>query len=112
MSVEKDRIAKELIEWQLETEPATSAVYRFISDNEDSPDEPLKLLHVNDETMETGRVSAFLFAGTEEAPFFTAIAVITPNEMKRVEAGEIALPDGWDLSRAKKFERGIEQRAA
>jgi len=112
MSVDRDVVVKDLVDWYFEVDPATSMVYMFVSENEDSPEEPLKLLQVNDETMETGRVDAFLFAGTEETPFFTAIALVTPDEMKRIEAGEIALPEGWELSRAEKFERGVEQRAA
>ncbi len=112
MSANKDKIAKDLVDWYFEVDPTTSAVYRFISENEDSPEEPLKLLKVDDETLETGQVDAFLFPGTTEAPYDTAIAIVTPAEMVRIEAGEIALPREWNLSKAIKYEREGQLRAA
>ena len=112
MLCDKDRIAQELIDWHFKVEPETSVVYRFLSVNEDSPEEPVKLLEVNDETPETGRVDAFRFSPNDEVPYPTVIAVVTRREMKQIESGAMKLPLGWDLSKAQIHSRPRRQRAA
>lgn len=111
MLCDKDKVADELIDWHFRVEPGTIAVYRIISPNEASPDEPIKLLEVNEETPETGRVDAFVFGPTSDIPCSTVIAMVTDKEMQLIEEGKIVLPEGWDLSRSRKYSRQSEQRA-
>ena len=105
MQCDKDKVADELIDWHFRVEQGTLIVYRFLSPDEDSPDEPIKLIEVNEETPETGRLDAFMFGPTDDTPCSTVVAMVTANEMKQIRAGKIKLPDGWDLARAREYLR-------
>lgn len=100
----KDQLAKELIEAHFELEEGISIVYRMLSAHEDAPDEPIKLLEVNDNTVPTARVEAFLFSGNAEFPA-TVIAEVTPAEFEQIKSGLIPLPTGWSLENAQVFKR-------
>ena len=93
----KDEIAQKLIDWHFEVEPEITEVYRFISPNEDNNSEPIKLLEVSEATFMVGRVIPFGFGATEEFPYRTVIATITPAEMEQVRRQEIPMPEGWSL---------------
>jgi hypothetical protein len=43
----KDAAARRLIEWHFSVEPELREVYRIVTDNEESRDEPIRLLEVN-----------------------------------------------------------------
>lgn len=101
----KDKVADELVRWHFDVEPGTVEVYRIISPEEASPKEPIKLLEVNENTLETGRVDAFIFGPTVDTPYSTITAMVTGNEMQLIKAGQIELPTGWDLSKAKTYTR-------
>jgi hypothetical protein len=101
----KDEVAKRLIDWHFRIEPEITAIYRIISPNEDAAGEPIKLLEVNEATVETGRVQAFAFGPAEDICFPSAVAEVTPAEMLRIRRGEIRLPQGWSLDTAEEFLR-------
>ena len=96
----KDEIAKKLIDWHFEVEPEITEVYRFIAPNEEVAREPIKLLEVSDATFSVGRIMPFGFGPTDEFPYNTVIATITPEEMEQVRRQEIPLPEGWNLGDA------------
>ena len=99
----KDEIAKKLIDWHFEVEPEITEVYRFIAADEDNELEPIKLLEVTEATMTVGSVMPFGFGATEEIPYRSVVATITPEEMQQIKSLEIPLPSGWDLETAKKI---------
>jgi hypothetical protein len=101
----KDDVARELVAAHFEVEPALSRVYRIRSEREDDPREPIKLLEVNANTVSTGSVEPFAFAATETTPTATVIAEITPEELRQLEEGKLALPRGWSLEGAETFDR-------
>jgi hypothetical protein len=101
---DKDRIAEELIDWHFQVEPGLVRVYRVIADNEDAPEEPIKLLEVNTHTVSTGEFSAFGFAPTKDVPFPTVIAEVTPDELEALRR-KGAIPEGWDLRTARTYDR-------
>ena len=105
MGCNKDKVAEELINWHFRIEPETKVVYRIISPNEESDEELIKLLEVNEATPETGRVDAFVFGPTADVPCSTMTAAVSGREMKLIEAGKIKLPDGWDLAKSRKHLR-------
>jgi hypothetical protein len=105
MALTKDEAARELAEWHFGVEPDLQKVIRIVSDNEDEPDEPIKLLEVNAATVATGSVEPYAFAPSPSVPFPTVIAEITPDEYERVRQNEIRLPAGWSLARTQLFER-------
>ena len=105
MTNAKDEAVRELAEWHFSVEPDLKRVIRIVADNEDAPDEPIKLLEVNAATVATGNVEPYGFAPSASVPFPTMIAEVTPEEYERVERNEIKLPAGWSLSKAQRFDR-------
>ena len=108
MDQSKDDVARNLIHCHFRIEPDLSLIYRVRSEREDDPDEPIKLIEVNDYTLATGMVDAFRFARTKEFPFPTVIAEITPGEHQQLRAGKLPLPRGWSLDGADVYERPQE----
>lgn len=103
--VNKDQAARELVEHHFALEPGLNVVYRIVSDNEESPAEPIKLLEINAATIATGSVEVFGFGPSRDLPFSVEIAEITPDEFEQFRNDPLALPIGWDLARAEVFER-------
>jgi len=101
----KDTAARRLIEWHFTVEPELREVYRIVMDNEESRDEPIRLLEVNAATISTGSVEPFAFSPTEEIPFRTVNAEVTPEELESLRRHPETLPEGWNLSRAERFVR-------
>lgn len=111
MLYNKNKTAFELIECHFNIEPGTVAIYRFISPEELTDEEPIKLLAVNLDTPETGQVDVITTQPTINTPFTTMMAFVTQDEMLRIESGEIELPEGWDLSTARKHPRPLKRRS-
>lgn len=111
MPTKKDEIAEKLIGWHFEVEPEITEVYRFIAPNEESDSEPIKLLEVTEATMTIGSVMPFGFGATEEFPYRSVIATITPEEMQQVKSLEIPLPIGWNLETARRVTTPIKTGA-
>jgi len=101
----KDNVAKELVEAHFNVEPHLVVVWRLVSANEASATEPIKLLEVNVATVATGSVTPFAFSPTQDVPFPTVVAEVTPEEFEAVKKDPSKLPAGWDLEHAIKFER-------
>ena len=109
----KDEAAQTLIEWHFEVEPETIEIYRIISaDSEEAQDEPIKLLEVNEATMETGRVEAYAFGPAGDIPYPSVVALVTPEEMRDVREHRIDLPRGWDLESAHRYTQRRESHGA
>lgn len=68
-------------------------------------DKKIRLIEVNRNGFPTGRIEAFYFAPSEEVPFKTYLADITPEEWQQVINGEIPLPEGWSLEDSREFLR-------
>jgi hypothetical protein len=101
----KDAAARRLIEWHFTVEPELCEVYRILMENEGSREEPIRLLEVNAATVPTGSVEPFAFSPTQEIPFRTVIAEITPEELDSLRLHPETLPEGWSFSRAERFVR-------
>jgi hypothetical protein len=71
----------------------------------EDPQDPIKLLEVNANTVPTGSVEPFSFSPTADVPFITEIAEITPEEFQRIKQHELALPPGWSLEDAEDRQR-------
>jgi len=97
----KEEVIPGLMEWHFQVDPGMVKVYRFLSPNEDDPKEPIKFLEVSPGTPSSGSVMAFGFGPTEEFPYRTVLATVTPEEMEQIERGEIPLPTGWDLAQVQ-----------
>ena len=82
----KDAAASRLIQWHVSVEPELREVYRIVLDDEGSQEGPIRLLEVNAATVPTGSIEPFGFSPTEEIPFRTVIAEITPEERQGFRA--------------------------
>ncbi|HFE44210.1 MAG TPA: hypothetical protein ENJ18_01785 [Nannocystis exedens] len=100
----KDEIARRLIRWHFEVEPGLNVVHRILSENEDDPAEPIKLLEINTATVATGSFEAYRFAPTRDVPYPTLIAEVTPDELEQLRA-EGRIPESWNLERAQTHRR-------
>ncbi|HET6387125.1 MAG TPA: hypothetical protein VFJ58_27370 [Armatimonadota bacterium] len=107
----KDEAVKELVRWHLQVDPKTQMIYRFVTENEEQPEEPIKLLEIKDAALETGRVDAFGFGPAEDFPYGSVVAQVTPSELERIKKGEMRLPEGWNLKTAEVFLNSDNGRA-
>ncbi len=101
----KDEAARRLVEWHFEVEPDLQEAYRIIADDEDASSEPIKLIEVNAATVPTGSIELFGFAPTDEIPFPTLIAEVTPEEFRRFRSQPETWPEGWNLKTAQQYVR-------
>ena len=100
MLAQKKEVALALAQLHHEIDPGVRPVYRLLSPGkmENDPNEPLKLLEVNEATIPTGILPLSFPPQPEEGlPFPTIILEITPEEFAKVETQEWKLPKGWKL---------------
>ena len=103
----KDEAARRLIDWHFSIEPEILKVYRFISPEEESPEEPIKLIEISTATFPTGRIDLFGFGPAGDVPYSMVIATVTPEEWDQVKTGTIPLPNNWDLKTAKAYSPSV-----
>jgi len=98
--------AVELINWHFEIEPDVTDIY-FVNADSDA-NAPIILLEVSRSTLATGSVEPFSFGSSEEIPFTTVIAEVTPSEFAALSENPALLPKGWSLEKAERFTRPAE----
>jgi hypothetical protein len=103
----KDDVAADLIRAHFALEPFLTEVWRIVGDSESVPDEPIKLLEVNAATVVTGSVIPFAFTPTQDVPYSTIIAEVTPSQFDLLQREPWRLPEGWRFERAQRFERSM-----
>ena len=81
---EMRELAIKLAKSNVEAEPEVERVLWFYNKDE------LRLVEVLSDTVESDRVMAFRFGPDVDSPVPTAIALVRPEEVKK-----IPLPDGW-----------------
>jgi hypothetical protein len=102
---DKDEVARNLIEWHFQMEPEICKIFRILAEQEDGEDEPIKLLEVNPESTETGRIDSFQFDPAGDITYPSVVAEVTPREFQLIELDLLALPEGWSLERAEEHRR-------
>ena len=102
--MDKCEFAKNLAFRRSEIEPDMVEVWRVIGDNEDNPDEPVKLLKVNEETFISKKVNPFV-SGRRDRPFRTSVAEVSPQQLQSIKDGQTPLPKGWTLNLERVFSR-------
>jgi hypothetical protein len=103
---DKDRAARELVEWHYQIEPGLELVYRVLSDDEDNPKEPIKLVEINSTAVGTGSFEAFAFAPSADVPYTTVIAELTREQLQMLRSSG-AIPPGWNLDNAIEIRRPV-----
>jgi hypothetical protein len=97
-------VADQLAQTHYAVEPGISHIFRVViaGSGEDAPDEPIKLLEVNEDTLPYGvRPVYFRPHPSSGIVYPSAIIEITPAEFERLTRGDadIRLPDGWNIDR-------------
>ena len=98
--VSDDRYADELVHAHFELEPGITKIVRLVSNNEGHPNEPLKLLEVNTETLALGIRPVWFPARTEGNQWYPPVAIIeiTPEEFENVKANPGLIPNNWQMT--------------
>lgn len=95
MTNKKDKTALKLAKAHVNVEPSLLKVIRFISDQENAVEEPIKLLEINLETSPSG-VVPISFGPSPDIPYPSVIVELTEEEYSNLKKGKLKLPDGWD----------------
>ena len=96
MNDKKDNAARSLATSHSEVEESICKIVRLRSANEDEDSEPIKLLEVNVDTVVAGIVPV-TFGPGEDVPYPSIVVEVTPDELDRIEKGELELPPEWQM---------------
>ena len=96
----KDEEAKELAEKHYQVEAGLTHVIRISgsAEVEFRPNEPIKLLEVNENTVPSG-IMPIQFGPSPASGFHypSVIVEVTPDEFAKIQTGELRLPNDWRL---------------
>jgi hypothetical protein len=104
----KEDVAQELVDWHFQMEPGIQEIYIISSNLEDEEDDPINLLEVDAQAVETGHVDAFRFNPAGDITYPSVVALITPYELEQIKHSALDLPAGWSLEKAKRIVRPRE----
>jgi hypothetical protein len=94
----KDDEAIDLAQRHYEVEIGLTDIIRFTdhTDVEAAATEPIKLLEVNENTVEAGIMPIYFGPAPESGIHFpSAIVEVTPEEYRKIQSKELQLPEGW-----------------
>ncbi len=110
---DKDKVARKLAAGHYQTDPTIVKIVRCSTGNEDEnrPDEPIKLLEVNEATIPSGIVPLQFDAHPSSGIDYPSVIVeVTPTEFQDIEAGQLQLPLGWQMGEL--FPRPVQSESA
>ena len=105
---DKDKEAVKLAQEHYRLEAGITRIFRITgsADVEFQPNEPIKLLEVNENTIPSGVMPlSFGPAPCIGITFPSTIVEVTPDEFIKIERNELKLPDGWKLELDKPLPR-------
>lgn len=97
---DKEREACRLAEIHYEVEEGITQIFRLAGDAaaEVLPEEPIKLLEVNQDTIPSGVMPLqFGPVPTHGIHHRSIIVEVTPGEFEQIRAGQLELPSGWSI---------------
>lgn len=101
MTPTKDEAASTIARSHIAHEPSIVSVMRIraAADIEADLNEPVKLLEVNEMAVPSGIVPIEFGAhAASGVPYRSVVVELSPEEFESLEAGEIALPNAWQLA--------------
>ncbi len=104
----KDEVAEDLANWHFLMEPTIQEIYIIPSSLEGENDDPINLLEVDVQAVETGYVDAFRFNPAGDITYPSVVALITPYELEQIKHSALQLPLGWSLENARRIIRPSE----
>lgn len=96
----KDEEALELARTHYQVEPGMTQIFRITgsADDEFRPNEPIKLLDVNENTVPSGIMPIHLGPSPASGRNFPTIIVeVTPDEFQKIQNRQFELPHGWEV---------------
>jgi hypothetical protein len=97
---DKSEVARRLAESHYRTDATIVQIIRLSTGDEaeQSPDEPVKLLEVNEATVESGILPLGFNAHPESGIDYPCVIVeVTPREFEEINKGNLRLPNGWQM---------------
>ncbi len=104
----KEEVALDLADWHFQMDPSIQEIYIIPSNLEGEEDDPINLLEVDVQAVETGHVDAFRFNPAGDITYPSVVALITPYELEQIRHSALELPPGWSLEKAKRIARPSE----
>jgi len=97
---EKTEAARRLAETHYQVEAGITQIFRIVGrpEAELRPEEPIKLLEVNQYSIPSGVMPLYFDAAPGRGIHFPSVIVeVTPEEFTKIRSQELSLPDGWTL---------------
>lgn len=109
----KEEAAIEIAEFDYEIDEGVQAIYRILAENEDDPEEPLKLLAVNADSPGNGVLPLNFPPDAANGILFRyELVVVTPDEFERIRSADLSLPDDWHIGPLLHHPNGLLETAA
>lgn len=96
----KDEAARDLAWMHYQIETGLTAIFRInaTAEAEHGPDEPIKLLEVNENTVPSGILPIRFGPSPASGLDYSSIIVeVTPEEFRKIQARQLPLPHGWQV---------------
>jgi hypothetical protein len=96
----KDEQARKLAAIHYRVEDGVTRIFWIVKGGgaESRPGEPIKLLETNVNTIPSGVVPLRFGSHPSEGIHHPSVIVeVTPEEFRKIRAGALALPDGWEV---------------
>lgn len=93
----KEDVAKVLANAHRVTDPEITRIVRLVGENEQDPNEPIKLLEVNAATPPSGVVPIAFAPDPPDIPYPSIVIEVTPDEYAQIVDGKLMLPKGWTI---------------
>ena len=92
----KRLVAERIAERDYKAIPSIEHICRLVGDDEDRPDEPVKMLEVDSETIPSG-MQPLCFGNCPEQgiAYPCTLITVTPEEFASIKDGSMRLPNGW-----------------
>ena len=97
---EKDAEATSLAQKHYQIETGMTGIFRLSgsAEAEAKPNEPIKLLEVNQKTIASGIMPIQFGPSPASGIHFSSVILeITPDEYQQLERNELVLPNGWRI---------------
>lgn len=96
----KTHEARKLAAAHYEMEEGVTQIFRILggTEAERRPDEPIKLLEVNEYSIPSGVMPLHFDAAPARGIHFPSVIIeVTPEEFNEIQLHELELPEGWTL---------------
>jgi hypothetical protein len=108
----KDETAQLLADAHFRLDQGISRIFRIVEPDESNDLRPVKLLEVSYMTTEVGISPVGMTADPARGVFHASVVIeISPNELDRLQRGELELPHNWTLG-AELFPHASATRTA